>query len=147
MEQILSVFGIEWKLLLAQVVNFGLLVAGLTYFLYKPVMSTLSKRRELIAKGVEDAEKAGKELATIEASKSGIIEAANVEASSIVRRAEEEGKRERTELVKTAHERAESILSDAKVQAEELRKEALQKSEKEIARTAILAAEKILKES
>ena len=147
MEQILSVFGIEWELLIAQVVNFGLLVLGLTYFLYKPVMAMLAKRAELIAKGVRDAEDASRAKTEIESEKSGILSQAQVEANDIVRRAEEEGKRERAETVKSAQARAESLLAEAKLQAEEFAREAMKKSEKEIARTAVLAAEKILKES
>ena len=41
MEQLFEAFGIDWKLLLAQAINFGVLFLVLSYLLYKPVLSTL----------------------------------------------------------------------------------------------------------
>ena len=63
MEQLFEAFGIDWKLLLAQAVNFGVLFVALTYFLYKPVLKTLDERKQKVAKGVTDAEAAEKMLA------------------------------------------------------------------------------------
>ena len=62
MEQVLHVFGIDWKLLLINAANFGLLLAALTYFFYKPMMRMLDLRRDKIAHGVEAAQKAEAEL-------------------------------------------------------------------------------------
>ena len=147
MESLFSAFGIEWQLLLAQGVNFLILLVGLSYFLYKPVMKMLKERQEFIAKGVKDAEDAMVEKSKIEGERSGIILKAEGEAGGIVNRAEEEGKAKRSEIIESAKGRAESMLSDARLQAEELERQALLKSEKEIAKAAILAAEKILKGS
>ena len=49
MEKVLDVFGIDWKLLLINAVNFGLLLATLSYFFYKPMMRMLDLRRDKIA--------------------------------------------------------------------------------------------------
>jgi F-type H+-transporting ATPase subunit b len=146
MESLFAAFGIEWKLLLAQGVNFLILIAGLTYFLYKPVMKMLAERAEKIARGVADAEDAAKTKAAIESERADIVAAANHDATLIVSRAEDEGKRERGDIVKAAQERSDSMLRDARAQAAELERQALLKSEKEIARAAVLAAEKILRE-
>lgn len=146
MEQLLEVFGINWKLLAAQSVNFGLLVFGLTYFLYKPVLKLLAEREQKIAAGVKAAEAAERALKENQEAKDGIIGGAHRDAESIVTRAEEEAKRERNEIVKTAQQRADSMLNDARLQADELKKNATRESEKDVARLAVLAAEKILKE-
>ena len=58
MAELFAAFGIDWKLLLAQSVNFLIVFGGLTYFLYKPLMRALAAREEKIAKGVKDAEEA-----------------------------------------------------------------------------------------
>ncbi len=50
MEALIEAFGINGKLLLAQSVNFGLLVAGLTFFLYKPVSKKVSEMQRLRVK-------------------------------------------------------------------------------------------------
>ena len=77
MEQLIQAFGIDARLILIQVVNFGLLMAALTYLLYKPVLKMLHDRQEKIAQGLKDAEEAG--LARLEATEEnkGIIATAN----------------------------------------------------------------------
>ncbi len=147
MESLFSAFGIEWKLLLAQGVNFLILVGGLTYLLYHPVMKMLDERKALIAKGVDDAEAATRVKTEIESERTSRIATAETQANEIVVRAETDGKEKRAEIVHAAQERSEQIVADARAQALELEREALKKSEKEIARVAVLAAEKILKES
>lgn len=146
MEKILEVFGIDWRLLIAQGVNFAVLLAGLSYFLYKPVLKILKEREKKIAEGVKAAEIAEKAARDNQAERNSIVAVAHHEAETIVTRAEEEGKRERSEILKSAQGRADNVVKDARAQAEELKRQAAKESEKEVARVAILAAEKILKE-
>lgn len=147
MGELLATFGIDGRLLLIQAVNFGVTLLVLTYFLYRPLVKVIDTRKRLVAKGVEDAALAARAKETIEGERSGIIRRAEREAGEIVDRAAEEGKRERAEIVQSAQERAEAALSDASLQAEEIRRRALKESEKEIARVAILAAEKLVRET
>lgn len=144
MDALIEAFGINGKLLLAQSVNFALLVAGLTFFLYKPVLKILKERQELIEKGVRDAEAASKSAMETEGKKKDILSAAEREAENKVQKAIEEAKAERVRIVERAQTQSDTILSDAELQAKELARKALLESEKEIAKTAILAAEKIL---
>ena len=147
MEALFTAFGIEWKLLLAQGVNFGVLILGLTYLLYKPVLKMLREREAVIAKGVEDAEESARIRATIESEQTAILKRAEMNAGDIVGRAEEEGKSKRAEILENAKNRSEALIREAELQAKELERQTLAQSEKEIARTAILAAEKILNKS
>lgn len=144
MDQLFAAFGIDWKVLLAQSVNFGVLLVGLTYFLYKPILKLLKERQETIAKGVQDAEDAAKKVKEIDASRAETIQKAEREAEEIVGRGVSEGKTERAQIVERAQSQSDSILSDARQQADEIKRQALAQSEKEIAKTAVLAAEKIL---
>lgn len=145
MGDLVHAFGIDWKLLIAQGVNFIILLVVLSYFLYGPLMRTLKERRELIAKGIADAEAASAERSQVATEKAGVLAEAHHQGSLIVARAEEEGKAERAEILRTAQARAESLLKDAAAEAEEAKRRALKESETEIARAAVLAAEKILR--
>ena len=127
MEALFGAFGIDWKLLIAQAVNFGVLFVALSYLLYTPVLSMLEKRKEVVAKGVQDAEAAAELLAGADA------------------QARDEAGQERTRLLKEAEERAAGIANDAEARASETAARALRESEKEIARLAILAAEKVMR--
>lgn len=147
MEQLFDAFGIDWKLLIAQAVNFGVLLVVLTYLLYKPVMKTLDERSALIKKGVEDAEEASKKLGEADATVSARLHEAETEAEGLVARARDEAGNERSRIVKEAETRAQNIEKDAEARAKEAKEQALKESEREIARLAILAAEKAIRKS
>jgi F-type H+-transporting ATPase subunit b len=147
MQALFGAFGIDWHLLLAQAVNFAILFVVLTYLLYKPVLNTLEKRRDVVAKGVEDAEKAAELLAGADAQASEKVSGAEHEAQGIVASARDEAAQERTRLLKEAEERAAGIAADAEARAKETAARTLRESEKEIARLAILAAEKAMRKA
>lgn len=50
-----SSIGLDWKLLLAQMVNFGLLLWLLTRFLYKPIVARIEKDEQILKKAREGA--------------------------------------------------------------------------------------------
>lgn len=146
MEQLIHAFGIDARLILIQVVNFGLLMAALTYFLYKPVLKLLAEREAKIAKGIEDAKAAEAALASAEEEKREIIVAANKDAEATTARATEHAAGRADQIVADAHKKAEQVIKDAGDRGSELKAQALRESEAEIAKLAILAAEKVLKE-
>ncbi len=147
MQQLLDAFGINGSLLLAQAVNFGILLVVLWYFLYKPVMKTLSDRQQKVAQGVLDAERAAQKLAGADAEASKLVGSAEAEATNIVTSARNTGKEERDRIVKEAEARSSAIAADANARAKETSAKALRESEKEVARLAMLAAEKIMRSS
>ena len=146
MEQLIHAFGIDARLILLQVINFGLLMAVLSYLLYKPVLKVLAERQEKIAQGVKDAEEAAKAKADATEERKGIIAQANKEAEAMATRAKEHAVAKGDELVAQAQAKAEQIAKDATLRSEEMKATALKESEAEIAKLAILAAEKVLKE-
>ena len=87
MEGILNTFGIDWRLIVIQIINFGLLAAALWYFLYTPILNVLNERENKIKKGIEDAETAGKTLATAEDEKKNILTKAQTTAEKTVAKA------------------------------------------------------------
>lgn len=146
MDALLEAFGIDWKLLIVQLVNFGILILALWQFLYKPVLKMLEERKALVAKGVADAEAATLKLATADSEALGRVHAASTEAEGIVAAAREHASEEKARIMKEAEARAAASLKDAEARAQEASAKALRESEKEIARLAILAAEKVIRE-
>ena len=144
MADLLHTFGIEWRLLLLQAFNFGIVLLALNYFLYKPVFSMLAKRQELVAKGVQDAEDAGELLRGADAKAEASIQKADAEAGRVVAHAREVALAEKQRVLKESEERATAIASDAEARARETVERARKESEKEVARLAMLAAEKIM---
>ncbi len=146
MGEIAEVFGVNWKLLVIQAVNFTVLLLALWYFLYRPVVRMLEKRQQVIEQGVRDAKAAEESKGDIEKKRDGLILAATKEAEELVEQARVQGAEKEREIVGQAQNRADRELAEAKVRAHELRETTLRESEKEIARLAILSAERILKE-
>ncbi|MCR4281358.1 MAG: F0F1 ATP synthase subunit B [Candidatus Kaiserbacteria bacterium] len=145
MNDLLTVFGVNWKLLLAQGINFALLLAILSYFLYKPILRIIDERREKVAQGVRTAEEAGLRLKDAQTKSENIVGNASREAESLVKTARTRADERGAEILKTAEMRAQGILADASARAEEDKRRALKESEKEITRAAMIAAEKILR--
>lgn len=146
MHQLFAAFGIDWKLLIAQGVNFGIVLVALWYFLYKPVLATLEKRRALVAKGVEDAQRAEEKLAGADSEAATRLERAEGEAQAVVARARHAAAEQGGALVESARTRAEALEREAEARAKEGAARALRESEREIARLSLLAAEKVLRE-
>ena len=146
MDGLISAFGIDWRLLLIQGVNFAALLAGLTYFLYTPVMKLIDERRERVAEGVRSAAEADRKLADAKTTGEGIVGTAAREAEALVATARSRADEKGNEILRAAEARAAGVLAEAAVNAEEAKRKALAESSKEIARTAVLAAEKILRE-
>jgi len=146
MDQIITTFGIDWRLIAIQIFNFGLLLALLSYFLYTPVLKMIDDRRKLIEKGVTDAKNAALARENAEKEKGEVLKKAVVEAGDIVKRGEEAAEREAANIVKGAHEQSTRIVKDGESKAVALAESIRKSTEAEIAKVAILAAEKILKE-
>lgn len=146
MQQLFAAFGVNVSLIIAQAINFAIVLVALRYFLYTPVLTMLDKRRELVAKGVEDAALASEKLAHADAEAETRVKAADTEADAIVAAARESAAEEKSRLLKEAEARAQAVTKDAEARAIEAAAKAKRESEKEIARVAILTAEKILKE-
>lgn len=146
MDQLFDAFGIDWRLLIAQAVNFGVLIVALYFFLYKPVMKTLDERAKKIAQGVEDADRAAEKLAGADSAAAEIVGKADKEAADVLNSAREAATQEKARLVKDAEARAAAIEKDAEARAQEASAKLMRDSEKEIARLAVLAAGKAMQE-
>ncbi len=146
MSALFSAFGIDWHLLIIQLVNFGLLLAVLTYFLYRPVLKMIDDRRAKIAESVRIAEEAAKRLAEAKVEGEEMVGTAAREAETLMASARSNADVRGGEIVKAAEVRADALLQDAAARGEELKRQALIESEREVVRAAMLAAEKILRE-
>jgi F-type H+-transporting ATPase subunit b len=146
MGEIGAVFGINGKLLLIQSVNFGLLLLILWKFLYLPLVKVMGERQSMIEKGVKDAEKAEVKLSEIKEEETSILSSATAEGEKMVHKAIEQGKLREADLVMEANRKSERVIKDASLKAEEIKRIAHEESKAEVARVAVLAAEKILRE-
>lgn len=106
--------------ILLQMLNFGVVVGALTYFLLKPIRNILDERARKVAEGQAAAQAALAEKANIEKIKADVSKEAKQEAKSLIAAAREEAESKRAE-----------ILAAAKVEAEAERTNLLDSAAKE----------------
>ncbi len=147
MEQVITVFGINWKLLLIQGVNFGLLLFILHRYLYKPVLSMVDVRRLKIENAIKNAEQMEEDLGQAEAKKVSILRSATEKGDELILAAKKHAEIEEHNIVKDAHRKAVHLLNEAERRATREHEEMLLNAEREVARMAVLAAEKILRQA
>ncbi len=146
MQEIITAFGIDWRLIAIQIFNFVVLLLALWYFLYTPVLAMIERRRSTIEGGVRDAELAAQKLAAAQSEHAQVLKAAHAEAVEVARRAKDHADIKAAELVHAAEEKSRRTMEEAKREGELLKERLYNESEAQIAQTALLAAEKILKE-
>ena len=146
MEQLIQAFGIDTRLIVVQIINFGLLLALLSYFLYRPILNLLEEREAKITQGIKDAEAAAAAKADAETEKRDILKAAHHEASDVADRAKIVANEQSETIVAAANAKVTKLLEDAEAAGVARKAQLERESEAEMAKLAVLAAEKILRE-
>lgn len=145
--EILTQIGIDGKLLLAQVVNFLILLFVLHRFAYKPMLVFLEKRTERIEEGLKNAEEAKKRLDEASKGEERILATAREEAKKIVTETREASEKRGQELIAEFERKAERIVEEAQERAKEEREKMFREAKGEIADLVIATTEKVLREN
>ncbi len=113
---ILNEFGLNPVLLIAQVINFLIILFILKKYLYKPVLTMLAKRQNSIKQGLLDSEEAKLLLQETEEKEKAVLRAAGESAKKIV----DDTKKQKGQLLKEAEimakKKVDEMLKDAKLQ-------------------------------
>ena len=147
MSELLSNLGIDMRLLLAQAVNFLLVLWLLHRFVFKRVLKFLDERKQGIEKGVELTKKAKLEMERIGEARKVAMGKARELAESMVVEAKSKGQAAQKEIVEEARTTAEVLLEKAKQESERKKQDALQEAEAEMQKRAFFLAEKVLSRS
>ena len=142
----LANLGIDWKLLLAQVVNFAVVLLVLKRFAYQPMLKLLDERTAKIEKGLVDAESASRKLSEMEMKEKAVLADARTEAKRILAETDEAAaKRDAAKMTET-EARVKKLLEESENKIAEDRKKMLEEAKRELAGTVLMAVEKVLSE-
>ncbi len=132
---------------LLQALNFGLLVAVLTKFLYKPILNILKQREDKINEGLKAADNHLKAEAELEKKTKAEIARARREAAAIIKTATADAKKQAATLIASAKEEAklEQQKSLEKLALEFNQKE--KSLDKKLGSLVVAATEKLLSDS
>ena len=104
MGEFIEQFGIDGWLLLAQTVNFSILLFVLWRFAYQPVLNMLEKRRKRVKKSIAQAEQIEKDRARTSKEFEATLLEAKAEAEAIVAKAKKTGEELKAQMQQEASE-------------------------------------------
>lgn len=110
--------GIESNLLIAQIVNFLIIVFVLNRLLYKPILKMLEDRKKKIRDGLEYTETMRKESEAMELKKKALIEKAQKEIQLMIDEAKITAKEEYKRIIEEAQKEADAIIMKGKRETE-----------------------------
>ncbi len=143
----LSSLGINLPTLIAQIVNFAILLGLLYLVAYKPIMRMLDERSRKVKEGVEQAEAMKEKAARAEEEIKKQLEAASREGQERIARAGRIGEELKQKTQQEARQEAEALIARARSEIQRERDEAIGELRKEFADLTILAAGKVIDRS
>ncbi len=143
----MEALGINAGFLIAQLVNFGVIILLLAVVAWRPLTRVLDDRAVRVAKQIEDAEVAAKARQNAEAEAEQIIERARREASSFADEARGRGEEAGQGVLAEARAEAEKIVAEAREKAQAERNRQLADMRDQVAGLAIAATRKLVGES
>lgn len=114
MQTFIEKFGIDWKMMLAQLINFGIVFFILRAFAYKPILKLLDNRRKKIEDGLAFAEKSKSELANIENLKIEEAKKAHLQSIEVIKGAEVSAGKVRDEIVAGGEVEKQKLIATGK---------------------------------
>jgi len=140
----MGAIGIEWNVLLAQLINFGILFGLLFIVLYKPMRRMFDERSARIKASMEQAEGIKEQLAQTQEQVREQLEAARREGQAILARATQMGEQLKEEAKQEAKQEAAAIVVMARAEIERERDAAIAQLRNQFVDLAIAAAEKVV---
>ena len=147
MQELLSNLGIDWRLLIAQAVNFLLVLWLLSKFVFPKILNYLEERKNKIDQGFELTEKAEREMERINAARNRELEKARQEAEKILADAGSIASEKEKAALALTRQKADKIIIKAQEEAEREKLDAIRDSKKEMQKLSVAMAEKILSRS
>jgi len=135
--------GIDAKLFIAQVINFGLVLLVLWKFAYKPLLKLMDDRTKKIESGLKKAEEMDIRVKELETEKEEILTAARKEAREIVDLATSGAEEKRQSMIISAKEEVEKVVLQGKEQLSVQKTQMIEEAKGELADLIVTAALKV----
>lgn len=139
--------GINLGYILAHALSFGILLVVLIAWVFKPLLNVMDKRKQTIARGLEDARVAAEARANAEREANRIITEAQTRSAEIVREATERAGKVEQEIRASAETEVTRARESAMAELEDERNRMLSDLRGQIVALAIAAAQKLIGEN
>jgi len=146
MESIISTFHIDWKIIIAQAINFGVVFVVLYIFALKPLSKLMAERSEKIARGMDDAKTNATLLEKTKAEYDEVLVKARAEANKIFQDGKKEAEAKKTVMLEDAKKEVAATIENGKKMLEIEKNKMMEEVKNEIVNLAMLATEKLVSE-
>ena len=143
----MSELGVNLPVLIAQIVNFFLLLFVLRLVAYKPLMEMLDKRSQRIKEGLEAADQSKEQVAQAEQQVTDQLAEARQQGQALIAQAQEAASRIEEESHTRASREAEALLERSRSAIQLERDQAIAELRQEFAGITVSAAEKVINQS
>jgi F-type H+-transporting ATPase subunit b len=144
MESITSTFHIDLKIIIAQIVNFGIVFAVLYIYAIKPLTKIMKERGEKIEKGISDAKSNAEILNNTKAQYEEALVKARKEADKIFQEGKKEAEAKKVLMLEKTKEEVAMMVEGGKKNLENEKIKMVAEAKEEITTLSIKIAEKIL---
>ncbi len=144
--ELFDALGINGKILLAQFINFAVLVFVLWKFAYKPILKFLEDRRKKIQEGIENSELAVAKLAEVAKKERQVIVDAKKEALTLINEAKDNAEKRGHEIIKKAQEDAANVILKEREKFNQDKTEMFKEMKNNLSELVVLAVEKVIEE-
>ncbi|QQS23405.1 F0F1 ATP synthase subunit B [bacterium] len=142
---VVGLFGLNWKLFIAQLINFAIVLFVLWRFVFKPVTSNMQERAKKIEDSLVNADRITKEKEEFEAWKNAEMSKARNEATAIISGAKDTAEKVKQETVEATKKEQQAVLDKAKQDLDNAQRQAVNAAKASIAEMVISSTEKLLK--
>jgi F-type H+-transporting ATPase subunit b len=140
--EVLGTLGVNWKLFLAQLVNFGLVLFVFWRFVAKPLGKILTDRQIRIDSGLKNADYMEAEKKKFEDWKQAEMKKVRTEADRVLRMTNDTANKIKQDTIVDAQKQATTILNQAKASIESEKVQTLKEIKQEVATLVVAASEK-----
>ena len=144
MDALIETFHIDWKLVIAQLINFIIVLTVLYFFALKPITKIMRDRSKKVEKSLEQAKEIEVRLSETEENKERVINRAKKEALSVLENSKKQAKSDKDVfLIKTKKE-VETIIIAGKEKLAQEKEKMIQEVKEEMADLVVESAKKIV---
>jgi F-type H+-transporting ATPase subunit b len=144
MDSLIETFHIDAKLLIAQIINFGIVFSVLYFFALKPLAKTMADRTKKIEKGLSDAKELEEKLKQAEDDYRSEISRAKKEAAQVMEKAQASAEARKKEMVDKAKEEIGRLINEEKEKIQQEKAKTLGEIRSEVAGMVEDSVKKIL---
>lgn len=144
MDALIGTFHIDWRLMVAQIINFGIVFFVLHRYAIKPLLKSLEERKTLIEKGVTDAKENDLLLKNTQEAYDKELAKARAESHELMAEMKKNVEEKRTTLLNETEGQVKSMLDDAKNTIEKEKIQAIDSMKKEIGQLIVTTTEKLV---